>query len=113
MALAITALTAALLVALAVFVMAQGHGRFSLGVGAALLGYGALVAAIAWLGWKRHPLGYGPLVGVTLLHGCVVASTAWGSQAWWLWFGLLPALVAIVCLLAPVVREEFGRTGAR
>lgn len=108
-AVVITALTGLLLVGLAVSVMAQGHGHFSLGVGLALLMYGALVTGIAWLGWLRHPFGYGPIMAVNVLHGCVIASTAMGSQAWWLWFGLVPVVVAILCLLVPEVRTEFGR----
>lgn len=110
-AVVLTGLAALLLVGLAVTVMGQGHGRFSLGVGLSLLLYGALVAGIALLAWLKHPLGYGPIVAVNVLHGCVIASTALGSQAWWLWLGLIPVVVAVGCLLLPDVRAELGRGG--
>lgn len=111
-AVVITALSGLLLVGLAAVVMAQGHGHFSLGVGLSLLMYGALVGGIAWLGWRTHPLAYGPMMAVNVLHGCVIASTALGSQAWWLWLGLVPVVAAILCLLNSEVRQKFGR-GAR
>ena len=102
-----------MLVGLAVAVMGQGHGRFSLGVGLSLLMYGALVGGISVLAWRRHQLAYGPIVAVNVLHGLVIASTASGSQVWWLWFGLVPVVVAIACLLLPRVRAELGRGGQR
>ncbi|MGD7731788.1 hypothetical protein ACQCX5_02360 [Propionibacteriaceae bacterium G57] len=103
------ALQALVLVALGVSVMAQGHGRFSVGVGAALLVYGVAVAGIAWLGWKKHPLAFGPMMGANVLHAMVIASTANGSKALWLWFGLIPVVASIVALLWPSTRAEFGR----
>lgn len=112
-AVVITGLTALLLIGLAISVMAQGNGDFSLGVGLSLLMYGLLVAGVTVLGARRSTLGYGPIVGVNVLHGCVIASTAMGSQAWWLWFGLVPVVAAILCLLLPDVRVEFGRGGAQ
>lgn len=112
-AVVITGLTTLVLAGLGVSVMAQQHGRFSAGVGLALLLYGLLVGVVAWLAWQRHSLGYGPMVAFNVLHGFVIGSTANGSHAWWLWFGLVPVAIAVVCMLMPVTRAEFGRLGSR
>ena len=109
-AVAITAVTSLVLAGLGFSALLQQHGRFSVGVGVALLLYGLMVGLVAWLGWRKQPLAYGPLVALSVLHGMVIASTANGSSVWWLWLGLIPVAAAVVCLLLPVVRTEFGRS---
>lgn len=91
----------------------QFHGRFSLGVGAMLVLYGLMVLAAAWLGRGRHPLAFGAMTTVSLLHATVIASTANGSDAWWLWPFLVPVIVTLVCLMLPSSREALGRYGRR
>ena len=89
-------------------VIAQMHGRFSIGVGSMLVLYGLLVTAIAWMGWKRHPLAFGLMVSATVLHILVVGSTANGSKVWWLWLVEIPLVATIVCLMVPSTRRLLG-----
>lgn len=96
------------LVAVGVVSVLQFHGRFSLGIGAMLLIYGASVIGVAWLGRRHHPLAYGAMTFVTILHGFVIGSTAYGSRAWWLWLLLVPVVFTIGCLIHPDTRRTLG-----
>lgn len=107
-AVASVAVTALVLIVLGVAVVAQLHGRFSLGVGAMLLIYGLGMAGVAWLGWKRHPLAFGAMFFLSLLNAMVIISTANGSKAWWLLAALVAPALTLGCLLMPSARAELG-----
>ena len=109
LAVLLVGLAGAGLTAVGLGAMLQFHGRFSLGVGLMLVLYGLGVMAAAWLGYKRHLLAFGAMVSVTLLHIAVVASTARGSRATWLWWFEIPLVVTLVCLLVPSSLRALGR----
>ena len=111
-AVASVAVTALVLIVLGVAVVAQLHGRFSLGVGAMLLIYGLGMAGVAWLGWKRHPLAFGAMFFLSLLNAMVIISTANGSKAWWLLGALVAPVITLGCLLMPSARAELGHGAA-
>ena len=64
----LTALAGVAFVGIGIGSLAVGAGSFSLGVGAALVIYGALVIALAWLGARRLSWAQGLIVGAALLH---------------------------------------------
>lgn len=97
------------LLVVVVGVLAQGHGRFSLGIGVMLAIYAASMAVAAWAGWRVHRLAYGAMMGLSVVNAFVVASTANSSHALWLWPLLLPVLVTIGALLTRSARAAFGR----
>ena len=105
----LVALAGLLLIGVGVASILQFEGRFSLGVGVMLVIYGLGVLGAAWLGRHQHILAFGAMTSVTVLHGLVIASTANGSHAWWLWPFLVPVAVTFVCLMWPSTRRALGR----
>lgn len=79
--------------------MAVSGGAFSLGIGAVLIGYGALVLCGAWLGLRRSPWARGMIVAPALLHVATAVSviqSGGGAQ-------VIGASAALVVLVATVV----------
>ena len=87
-----TLLAAGLFLLAGIGSVAVRNGVFSAGIGAMLLVYAALIAAIGWACLRRLPLADGAVVAAALLHLLVGVSTARGSGAWWIW--LFVALAA-------------------
>lgn len=80
--------------------LVQRHGRFSAGVGAMLLLYGAFVALAAWGAWRGASLSRGGIVTAALIHLFMGQSIARNGQPLaWLAFAL--ALVTLVAAVTP------------
>ncbi|WP_245935240.1 hypothetical protein [Acidipropionibacterium virtanenii] len=100
-----TWLSALALAGVGVGSVVAGHGRFSIGVGAMLIGYAMIVALIAWWVVRRVAWADGPLVASGTLHLVVVISLmASGAPRWVLVLAVL-AGVAVVTALLPVSRR--------
>lgn len=70
--------------------IAVRNALFSWGVGAMLMGYGALVLAIAWAGWRGFAFATGAMIAAALLHIVTVASYLSGPG--WYWAALVLAV---------------------
>ncbi|WP_203566325.1 hypothetical protein [Aestuariimicrobium ganziense] len=93
---ALTLVTALLLLVVAVGTLAQGHGTFSVGVGAMLVLYSLLVGALGLFALRGALALTGMVIAAAVLHLLVVGSTAVNDAAWMWWTTpvLLATLVA-------------------
>ena len=91
--------------------MASANAGFSLGIGAVLIGYGALVLCGAWLGLRRSRWARGMIVAPALLH-IATAVSFMGSEDVPLRIGATVALVllvvTVVAAVLPSTREALG-----
>lgn len=101
----LTALSGVAFVAVGAVAFAQGHGRFSWGVGSVLVVYGLLVMLLAILLWRRVALAQGLVIASSLLHIGVLWSVASGEWAWLVRGLILIPLAAVVACLLPATRE--------
>ncbi len=104
-------MVAALLVGLAVASLASGHGQFSGGVGAVLLGYGLAVGASAWALWRRSRFARGPVLSAGLLNVAVAASYVADTPIAWL--VLVIAVVTVVGVSLPSTSRALDRVSGR
>ncbi len=86
--------------------VAAANAGFSLGIGAVLLGYGALVLFGAWLGLRRNPWARGMIVAPALLHIATAVSFLQSDDA----PQVIGASVALVLLVATVVAAVLPST---
>lgn len=88
--------------------MAVSDGIFSLGIGAVLIAYGALVLFGAWLGLRRNPWARGMIVAPALLHVATAVSIIQSGGT----TQVIGASVALVILVATVVAGVLPATHA-
>ena len=86
--------------------MAARHAGFSLGIGAVLIGYGALVLFGAWLGVRRSAWARGLIVAPALLHIATAVSFLQSDDT----PQVLGATAALVILVATVVAAVLPST---
>ncbi len=95
--------------------MAAAHAGFSLGIGAVLISYGALVLFGAWLGLRRSAWARGMIVAPALLHIATAVSFI-GSDDTPQVVGSAVALVVLVATVVaavlPSTREALGGQSA-
>ncbi len=96
----LTGLFALVVVGVAVGSAVQPHGQFSLGVGAMLFLYAALLGWIAWTTWRQRFYLRGALVGSALLNLAVAVSSFASNVALWSVVALLSAVI-VVCGVLP------------
>lgn len=77
--------------------LASGHGGFSWGIAAMLIGYGLALGAAAWGLWRLSLFARGPIVAMALMHLAIATSYLTGPT-WWA--GALIACVPIATLVA-------------
>ncbi len=86
--------------------MAVAHAGFSLGIGAVLILYGALVLFGAWLGLRRNSWARGMIVAPGLLHIATAVSFLQSDDM----PQVIGASVALVALVATVVAAVLPST---
>lgn len=101
----LTLLVGLALVIVGVAVVAQLHGVFSIGVGAMLLLYGLLVAAIGSVALRGRTWATGPVVAAAVLHVLVVVAVAGNANPLW-WAALLPLLATVAAGVAARMRAQ-------
>lgn len=84
------------------------HASFSVGIGAILIGYGALVLLGAWLGVRRSPWARGLIVAPALLHIATAVSLLQSDDT----PQVIGATAALVVLVATVVAAVLPSTAA-
>lgn len=86
--------------------IASANAGFSLGIGAVLIAYGALVLFGAWLGFRRNSWARGMIVAPALLHIATAVSFLQSSDT----PQVIGAAVALVLLLGTVVAAVLPST---
>lgn len=86
--------------------MAARNAGFSLGIGAVLIGYGALVLFGAWLGLRRNSWARGMIVAPALLHIATAVSFLQSDDT----PQVIGASVALALLVATVVAAVLPST---
>ncbi len=86
--------------------MAAAHAGFSLGIGAVLIAYGALVLCGAWLGLRRNSWARGMIVAPALLHIATAVSFLQSDDT----PQVIGASVALIVLVATVVAAVLPST---
>lgn len=91
--------------------VAAAHAGFSLGIGAVLLAYGALVLFGAWLGVRRNPWARGMIVAPALLHIATAVSFLQSDdtpQVIGASVALILLVTTLVAAVLPSTREALG-----
>lgn len=96
------ALSGAGIIGVGIGSIASAHAGFSLGIGAILIAYGALVLFGAWLGLKRSRWARGMIVAPALLH-IATAVSFMSSDDTPLRIGATGALVLLVATVVAAV----------
>lgn len=86
--------------------IAAANAGFSLGIGAVLIGYGALVLFGAWLGVRRNSWARGMIVAPALLHIATAVSFLQSDDT----PQVIGASLALVLLVATVVAAVLPST---
>lgn len=100
------ALSGVAIIGIGIGSMAAAHAGFSLGIGAVLIAYGALVSLGAWLGARRSPWARGMIVAPALLHIATAVSFLQSSDT----PQVIGASVALVLLVGTVVAAVLPST---
>ncbi len=91
--------------------MASANAGFSLGIGAVLISYGALVLFGAWLGVRRSAWARGMIVAPALLHIATAVSFMSSDdtpQVVGASVALVALVVTVVAAVLPSTREALG-----
>lgn len=102
------ALAAAVVFAFGIGSLASGHASFSVGIGVVLILYALVLAAGAWLGWRRNPLARGLIVAPALLNLATTISLL-GSTDLPQRIGAATALAVIGCTIVAAVLPSTRR----
>lgn len=98
-----SAASALAVVGVGVVSMVTNLGVFSIGVGLMLISYGLLMAAGAWLGWRRHQLSRGLIVAPALLNLAIVISLMGSGDVAQTTGAAVAAVVFVVTVVAAVL----------
>lgn len=103
----LTAVAAAAFAVVGIVSILTRPSEFSLGVGAMLVIYAALVGAVAWLCWRRVSLASGTVVAAGLLHTLVLGSFVTSGHTPWLALLLPIPIATVVAGVLPSYRRAF------
>jgi len=85
-----------------------GHGDFSAGVAAALIGYGVIMVVAAVLFWRGSVFGRGPVLATAVLNLAAAVSFAQTAPAAWVAAGV--AAVTALAAALPASSSDLRRT---